>query len=193
MERTYAERIPPSTLTPYDSILPASVPDETPTVTSTILMIGSAGSGKTTFAKSLQAVQRNGIQIRETRTLPLEKDETRPRTDAVILFVDLHNASSLLTLKSNIQHLHSHFFLNGSVFIIGSRAEKPSRYAFSTSELESISEKYESPLFFCDLTDTEQSINLAKRILKNLELLNFTQEGTLPLLLKTLDSVAFSS
>jgi len=118
-------------------------------------------------AKELDNV---ALSVRTTTALPLEEDSSRPRVDYIAFLVDMTNQHSLVQLKQFLLRVDKDYFVQGKACIIATRADLKQSYAFTTLELESVAETYDLRLFYCNLLDKELEEDLARRVVRNVQL-----------------------
>ncbi|KAJ7382615.1 hypothetical protein OS493_033973 [Desmophyllum pertusum] len=133
------------------------------------------------------------LQIRVASSLPLPEDteNTRPRIDFIVLFIDLTNNLSLETIRSSVKHVDIDYFLGHCCFVV-TQAKNEAMHAVSIQEVTSLADSYDSPLICSDLEKEEDRIFLSRKLVHLLQVsCGFCSDVTTLLLDSTRKSFVF--
>ncbi|KXJ26651.1 centromere protein M [Exaiptasia diaphana] len=154
----------------------------------TALFVGVKGSGKHKIANALlkEYAADFRVQIRIATSLPLppDTDDSRPRIDFIVFFMDACNKTSYDLVKSALHHVDIEFFLGHCCFVATS-VRSESNIAISTQDITRLANSYDSPLLCGEIqTERGQKI-LAKKLIRYLGIAAGFNPGITPMLLDT--------
>ncbi|XP_067044919.1 centromere protein M-like [Acropora muricata] len=133
----------------------------------TVLFVGSTGIGKRKVAKSMLGLRSDfAFQIRMSSSLPIPSDteNTRPRIDFIVLFIDLSNIMSFEVIKSSVQHMDIDYFLGHCCFVV-TKARNEALHALNIDQVTSLADSCDSPIICADLEKEEDQKFLSQKII----------------------------
>jgi len=137
----------------------------------TILFVGVNGIGKHKVARSMLGIHTDfSLQVRVSTSLPLPEDleNTRPRIDFVVLFVDLTNNLSFEVIRSSVKHMDIDYFLGHCCFVV-TQAKNEAMHAVNIQEVTSLADSYDSPVIFAAVEKEEDRKFLSSKLVHLLQ------------------------
>ncbi|KAK3705207.1 hypothetical protein QZH41_013998 [Actinostola sp. cb2023] len=154
----------------------------------TALFVGVKGIGKHRTANTLINEYNTDfrVQIRIATSLPLppDTDDTRPRIDFIVFFIDVGNKTSFEVIKSSLPYVDIEYFLGHCCFV-ATNVRNESIHAINVQDVTSLASTYDSTLLCAEVqTERGQKI-LAKKLVNYLQIAAGFCSDVTPMLVDT--------